>query len=201
MTIPTTHPKTMHLEPYHLNDSFPGMRQGIRKGYRYYDQDSNCDAEGTFWIKHWGTPRKDGFKYLTTAIPGRRVKDPHPNLPIYRRTSANMRRLRRQRVGGTRYRTAAEHANYLGAHGKIMCIEAKGSPGFKKVENWKRFKSELKPGVTVYVMTLQNIAGWKERLKAAHAAGFEVALLPRGHRPPDWAEFAPYVQVWGHFKK
>ncbi len=200
--MPEHHPHTMHFDPYHFNDSLPGLAAGKRKGYVYADQDANCTRDGEIVIKHWGLPRKDGFKWVVKA--GRVRRDLHPLRPINRRTWAGVKRLRRRPDGkGTRYRRAIAHARWCHNHGMIMCLEAKGSPGFNNVETWQRLATQCDAaGVPrPYVMTLQNIRGWRRRLRAAHAAGFECAILPRGRKPSDWPWFEGMgIKVWGSWK-
>lgn len=208
MTIPAHHPRTLHLLPYWYNNSYAGLLYGRLKGYKYADQDMQCDAEGQFWGCHWALPKQDGYIWLWTGKKigkqEERVKDPYPDKPISKRTTGEVARLRRYYKGngkGWRYTLAWKHAIRCQRTGMIMCGEAKGGSGFEKVVNWQRFSNQLK-GAKVrpfYVMTLQDIGDWHARLEAAQKAGFETALLPRGKHKPTQEQLKVADAVWGHW--
>ena len=207
--IPAKHPRTAHLMPYWWNNSFLGILRAFVLRFKFFDQDSNCDADGMFWGGHWALPRMDGFTWVFTGKRDKlgreiRVKDPHPNRPIHERSTAEMRTLRRGRYARGTYQESWRHAYWISKRGGVMCLEAKGSPGFEDPANWEKFWALLVancPRAVVYVMTLQDIRGWYARMKAAHTR-FQTALLPRRAQPTgaDWTRTQMVVDAfWGKF--
>lgn len=209
--IPARHPRTCHLSPYWWNNSYAGILRGFVLRYKYFDQDNQCDKDGIFWGGHWAVPEQDGFTWVWTGKRNAvkkeiRVPDPNPGRVIRNRPTAEMEMLRRSKWGGGRYRKSWLHAQWISKRGGIMCFEAKGSPGFEDDANWARFRAQLTkhcPKATVYIMTLQDIPGWRKRCRAARRGGkFQTALLPRSAKPTDWSSlFGDEVTaLWGSWR-
>lgn len=208
--MPIHHPKTLHRKPYWLNNSLASMIWGKMMGYKFADQDMQCDAEGVFWGCHWGVPSQDGYTYLWTGkydSKGHevRIKDPNPKMKIAQRTTENVSRLRKYKSGRLPawcYTKAVTHAIRCEQYGMTMCGEAKGSPGFDVPENWRKFEDSLHRAgvVNFFVMTLSDIGSPVKRGAAVHKGSkLKIALLPRGRKPADWdTRWRPnFDRLWG----
>lgn len=212
--VPARHPRTAHFMPYLFGDSLAALKRAKRLRFKYVDQNGLCDAEGQTWISHWPKYRKQYRWYFTgrTTGSGNRRREIRARVPahwpekFHNLTTAQAASLRSARIGGRRPLRARTHMHEAHRLGLVLCLEVKNSPGFLKASTWHRLAGDRDAtGCRVIVMTLQNQGGNAHafvRLTGAHAAGFPVALLPRGKRPSNWhAAWVPMgVRQWGRWR-
>lgn len=209
IALPAKHPKTLHLEPYWRNNSYAGLLWGRLRGYKWADQDGQCDAEGVFWGAHgWPEALYDWYWTGKKDKLGREIRVPRSSVPELKGKTAfghltteqvsRLRRVEKGRPAGWRYRKMWLHALWCKRFGIVLCFEAKGSVGFEDPANWARYYRSCEAvGITAadqVVMTLSSIPGWRARLRASRAAARQLGLghpdslrvvLPRGNAPAD----------------
>lgn len=202
--LPQHHPRLAHYLPYHVGDSLASVQRAARDKCWGIDVNMHPTADLVGVAKHWGDPAHpgDGFTHLWTGPGwgrGELVPDPHPSYNIAQRLWAEVQRLTdatgRQRIA----RMAEFYAEgvKLGVH---IMAEAKGPVLLEDPTFWDRLGAEADAvGHPRVMMTLSDIGSATKRLRAAKAAGFQTAVLPRGKRPAGFDQYWDPVtdRVWG----
>lgn len=190
--------------PYTLGDDLASAAKAAAEHYRFIDRNMHATSDLVGIVAHWGTPRQNGYTHRWTGDAwgtGTIERDPTPDLVFPNRPWSNVRRLT-DATGKLRVCTTAEHLAAGVAAGVVVMLEAKGSVTLDDPAFWTGLGLEADAvGHPRTMMTLTDIGSPVKRLRGAHAAGFQTAILPRGNEPTpaDWASrWAPVVDViWG----
>lgn len=204
----TRHPRIAHLMPYLRGDSLRAIWFAVHVlRARFIDQNAQVDAYGVWWIMHWATVRKNGYRWYWTGhldTKGREVRKRVPkHWQVHHLSTRRVRRLRTRKHGGRAPHQVGDHMRRWADLNVTGCLEGKGTTTHAPQSSYDQlaFLAELY-GCRMVYMTLQSIPGWRKRLTKAAAAGLPCALLPRGRKPADWSTFeALGVQVWGRWRR
>jgi hypothetical protein len=212
---PQHHPRVAHFMPYLRGDSLAAIWLAIKLGFKYIDQNGQCDADGTVWITHWGRFRKQYMWMWTGQYKGRgklrrevRVKVTFKGQKIEQLHTHEVDKLRSARFGGQRPRTARRHMEVCAAANITLCFEAKDSVGFLTPAVWARLRQDaIATGAVVIVMTLTSLYRpghpedpYTRAALAVTTGGFPAAMLPRTHRPADLQRLHNLgIEVWGRW--
>jgi hypothetical protein len=204
------HPRIAHFMltrfPYLYTDGFAALHRAKRLGIRGADRNMVCTSDGWAVIVHWPRLVKNGFRWRWTGehdTKGREIRErASSRFLAHEHPLEQVLTFRSRRRGGRRPHTAEEDMRVAAELGREWYGEAKGSPGFGQPLVWERLRvSAVRTGVRAATMTLQSLPGWRERLREAVAHDWSAALLVRGPKPADWAEFeAAGVQAWGRWR-
>jgi hypothetical protein len=218
--LPERHPKLLHLSPYLRGDSLAAITLAGKLGRlgRVWgiDQNGVCDQDGTVWVLHWPTYRKQYPWIWTGHYVGtgprrrevrRRVPDSWPE-HVWDLSSDEVELLRSAPIGGRRPHRARVHMAHAADRNVRWILEVKHSPGFRDRAVWEQLAADRRSvrATRVGVMTLQT--QWStdeiafEVLEHAVEVGFPVALLPRRRRPADWSTrwVMLGVRKWGSWR-
>lgn len=188
--IPRTQGKLFHVDgqPYHVENSWLGLRLAKRGGYDGIDLDVNASKDDVIFATHWGRPMmRDGFRDPLGKLP--RTTDVHDM------TAAEVRRLRT--ADGFQIRRVSTLIKGARRLGLSVEVEAKPSPPLYEKRAWRNLADELNGDVEgVLVKVLLDLGpNPQNRLRAAHAAGFRTcAIVHGGHGVK--REWAPFVDTY-----
>lgn len=194
------HPRLAHFLPYLTGDSLAAIRRAawLRRRGRVWgiDQNGNRTRTGTVWILHWSRYR---WQYPLHATPSglRRVPKTWPT-HFGQLTDAQAAQLRT--VTGRRPHRARRHMAVAAEAGVPWCLEGKNR---MHSADWDALTADaVATRATVVYMTLSSWPDWQDAIREASQRGWAVAVLPRTHRPGNWAEFQAETgcQVWGHWR-
>jgi hypothetical protein len=204
------HPRIAHFMltrfPYLYTDGFAALRRARFLGLRGADRNLACTLDGWAVVVHWPRLVKNGYLWRWTGeldAKGHEIRvRASRRFLVHEHTLEEVLTFRSRKRGGRRPHTAEEDMRVAASLGREWYGEAKGSPGFGQPLVWERLRvSAVKTGVRAAIMTLQKLPGWRDRLREAVAHDFPAALLIRGPKPADWAEFeALGVQAWGRWR-
>lgn len=199
-----------HYMPYWKGDSFWAIKQTAklpkgRDGGKFIDYNFQVCADGVVGL-HWGTARKNGYKYIIVKKGKRRaMTKAELDRPVYKWKLADIKKWRQTPKRGVRLQTRVRPRDFLEVitfakkKGVIVTPELK-SNRFKRPAIARKMKTQVDSiGAVVFPMTLVTMSNWGPKLKAFHEAGFQVALLTHGHKVPNnLPKWAPYIDAyWG----
>lgn len=165
-----------HFSPYRFNNSDAGSRLAARRKFKWVDNDFQVTSDNVFVNTHWGIPAKDGASGLR-----KRVESYTWNVlrPFFRSGTGAISTNAKLSVG--------------------TLVEMKKNPGFTRANLRRLFSfsvavygSAAKARENVITMTIANWGDSRDRLTAAHKAGFNTIILnaaKRGKKPSDYASW------------
>lgn len=177
---------------YRASNSYRGIYSAKKEGYKAIDLDFHISKENTAQCTHWVFVSKEGFLRDGTT--------PHSaTASIHNLSDESIRRLKTK--DGYVIRRADEMFKKAAEYGLLVEFEAKECAKFEVHKggftNFRKLKKQADDaGVQIIVKTLSNLPGARERLIAAHRAGFKTMILPRGTRriPKSWWPYIDYVR-------
>jgi hypothetical protein len=184
-----------HGTAYAIENSPAGIGAAVKLLFRWIDMDCHVTQDGVPVLAHWDKIRKDKFE-ITPAFAEKYGDEPKVTevlaedlLTLQTRPLPWSRWRRRRRVA---YMTVADAMQRIAAHPRLgLALEAKGGTALTLTDTWKDIEATRDdaglPKERFMVMTLMQIGGAHARLAAAHEAGHDTVLMPRGRPVPrEW---------------
>lgn len=210
MLMPKNHPNTHHLEPYWLSDSPYGIRRARKETPRGHVcfKDLNLQAlldDDAF--THWGTPAKDGYRFIQVRPFKRRELTYHElHQPYHEWPAKKFKRLRRTRRAGKSYESRVKPMLYKRGlrvckrWSVVPCVELKSWHYIDRGRCKRLITTAVALKVDTFFMALWKMGNCLRKGAAIISSGGKFAILAHGeHRPIELDQGSNYTEIWGSF--